>query len=314
MRLVARAFVLVLMTGPLGCAALGAGNGTGGTGGEAPGLTVACTNNRSTEIFLVDWVLRVSPGPIESGKPFTATLDGVAVFDEGLLDAAQTAFTGGVKESNLVDLMATVHVRSGATGDDVVLRPEPIPYQCDFDRKACDLANDVIVSDDPFDAPGLRANTDCEPISKANPCGRFVLLPISSDCRPGGICASLGKLDQCANGFCITAGLPIDLQQATGHYTAGVEGNVLFGWDDESTGATVQEGGPNDGTWILPEADYFEPTGPNSFRATVLGVEAALECTMGVNCKDFGVGCQDILPSRTPDSELIAFPIQMEAP
>jgi len=302
------------MGAAVGCASID--DGTGGTGGEAPGPTVACTNSETSDIGLLDWELSVSPDqPIESGEPFTATLDGIALFDEGFLDAAQDVLPGGVQEVDLVDLSATVHVRSGATGDDVILALDPIeyPYGCFRGRNACDPANDVL--DDPPDPPGLRGNTDCEPISATNPCGRFILLPTSSDCEPGGVCADLGKTDQCENNrFCITAGLPLQLQEATGHYTAAAEGEVLFGWDDESTGAIIQEGGPNDGTWILPEADYYAPTGPNAVRLTVRGIPVAVECTMGVNCQDFEVGCRDSLPSPTPDSELISCRIQTEAP
>jgi hypothetical protein len=296
-----------------GCASID--DGTGGTGGEAPGPTVACTNSETTVTSLLDWQLTVSPSPdpIESGEPFTATLDGIALFDEGFLDAAQE-LPGGVQEVDLVDLSATVHVRLGATGDDVILTPDPIqyPYVCFRSRNACNPANDVL--DDPPDPPGLRGNTDCEPIGAANPCGRFIILPTSSD---GGVCANLEKTEQHDdNGFCITGDGSIELQEATGHYTAAAEGLVLFGWDDQSTGATIQEGGPNDGTWILPEADYYADTGPNALRVTVRGIPVALECTMGVNCMDpdSGIDCAAALPSPTPSSALISFPIQTEAP
>ena len=319
-RLLPMAFVLFLPMGAVaGCASID--DGTGGTGGEAPGPTVACTNSETTAISLLDWQLTVSPSPdpIESGEPFTATLDGIALFDEGFLDRAQE-LPGGVQELDLVDLSATVHVRLGATGDDVILTPDAIqyPYVCFRGRNACNPANDVL--DDPPDPPGLRGNTDCEPVSAANPCGRFILLPISNDCAPGGVCAGKDKTgpgSQCdRNDFCVTRGAPLQLQKATGQYTAAVEGSVLFGWDDQSTGATIQEGGPNDGTWILPEADYYADTGPNALRVTVRGLPVALECTMGVNCMDpdSGIDCAAALPSPTPSSALISFPIQTEAP
>jgi len=262
----------------------------------------------------------VSPEPIESGQPFTATLGGTALFDESFLDAAQDAFAGGVKEVDMVEFKATVHVRSGATGDDVVLELEPIPYQCFRSRTACDPVNDVLA--DPPKPPGLRGNTECEPVSDANPCGRFIALPISSDCEPGGLCDDLGKIgpaSQCDNNrFCITGGLPLALQEATGRYTADIDKTeVLFGWDDQGTGATLQEGGPDDGTWILPPAIYAAPTGPNGFRATVRGLPGALECTMGVNCADpdLGTRCFDpLLSSPTPNEALVSFPIQTEMP
>jgi len=286
-----------------------------------PGPTVTCRNTSTDDISFLNWELIVRPDPIESGEPFTAILGGNAVFNESFLDTAQTVIPGGVEEVNLVGLKATVHVRSGATGDDVVLTVDPAlydGYQCSFDKSPCDLANDVL--DDPPRAPGLRGNTDCdEPaVSPANPCGRFVSLPTSRDCFPEGICDGLGKAgpdSQCElNGFCVTGDLPLRLQEDTGQYTAATnKTEVLFGWDDESTGATIEEEGRNEGTWILPEADYYAATGPNGFRITVAGFPVALECTMGVDSQGpHGVDSFDPLSSPTPNSELITFPIQTE--
>jgi len=318
LRLVARVFVLLLLlaTGVVvGCAALGEGNGTGGTGGEAgPGLSLACTNSETDEISLVDWELTVSPNPdpIESGRPFTATLDGAAVFEESYMDAGHEALPEGLLEINMVDFNATVQVRSGATGPDVILEPD-IPYECDHDRKACSPDNDLP------SVPGLVGNADCEPVSAANPCGRFLLAPLSKDCVPDGVCASRGKTgpgSQCElHGSCITGGVRIELQETTGQYTADAQGTVLFGWDDQSTGATIEEEGPNKGTWVLPEADYYEPTGPTAFRVTSVGYPVAAECTMGVDCMDpdSGVDCLDSLPSPTPNAALISFRIRAEA-
>jgi hypothetical protein len=130
----------------------------------------------------LSWELEVSPTRIQSGEPFTATLDGVVVVDETVLDLAQTAVPGGVTEVNLVDLNATVHVRSGAAGDDVTLTTEPIPYRCDEGRAACDPA-----SDDLSGVPGRRSNTDCQPEETTNPCGRFVPMPTSSRPATAGL-------------------------------------------------------------------------------------------------------------------------------
>jgi hypothetical protein len=276
-------------------------------GEDWPIVTVACMNNQDeTVVSILDWQLLVSVAkPIESGERFSATLDGVALFDEAFLDDAQPFFAGGVKEIDLVDLNATVHVRSGTTGDDdVVLTVEAIPYQCERVRTSCDPANDLP------SVPGRRGNTDCQPESATNPCGRFLLLPISSNCDPGGLCASLGKTgpdSQCElNAFCITGDLRIQLEEARGQYTASTQGDVFFGWDDESTGATIQQGGPNDGTWNLPAAVYENPTGPNGLRLTVGGIPVALECTMGVGSTD----APDFLSSPSPDSALVRLPIQ----
>jgi len=314
--------MMSLMAGTLGaCASLDAtppvDGGTGGTG--LPPVTVACTNDVTPDISLLDWELGVSADPIKSGEPFTATLDGFAVFGEAFLDAAQDSFPGlGVREVNVVELNATVLVRTGASGSVVVLTLDPteLPYQCERSKTACDPEHDVL--GDPPDPPGLRANTDCEPVSVANVCGRFVDLPISMECDPDGTCDKKGKAvtpdSQCeVNGFCVTDGVKLPLQAVpAAQYTASDQEKVLFGWDDQNTGATeLEEGGPDDGTWILPPAVYDKPAGPNGIRVTVRGAPVALECTMGVDCMgDLGTGCVSALSSPTPDSALVALPIE----
>jgi hypothetical protein len=280
---------------------------------EVPIVTVACANNLTEDQAILEWQLEVFPNPIqiESDEPFSATLGGVVVFPEEFLDQAQPLIPGGVEEVNLVALNATVHVRSGASGPDVVLtvEPERDEYECAQTPTPCDPANDLP------SVPGLVGNTDCEGESPLNPCGRFVRLPTSGDCDAGGICDGLNKTgpsSQCElNDFCITGDLELPLGNETGRYTADSEGHVLFGWDDgESTGATVQEGGPNDGTWILPDAIYGEEPGPVSLRLTVGRVQVALECTMGCDSKGpCGVGSLDFRSSPTPNDELIRFPI-----
>jgi len=314
MRLVAKAFVLFLAMGPVvGCANLGSDDGTGGTG--SPVLTVGCTNNIvPTTVFISDWELQVSADSIEAGKPFTADLSGVAVIDEDILDRAQALVRGGVREIDLVDLNATVHVRSGALGTDEILEPKAISYQCFRDRSACDHANDLP------SVPGRVGNTDCEGESPLNPCGRFVEVPTTTECNPGGTCAARGKtgpLSQCeTNDFCVIGDLRIPLEKKPNEYTANVRGEVLFGWDDENTDATIKEDEPNKGTWVLPPAVYEVDTGPNGVRFTAPGVEVAFECTMGVNCADpvLGVGCSGFLSSRTPDEALISLEIETEVP
>jgi len=285
--------------------------GTGGSGGGAAGanaITVACIGN-PTITWLLDWELMVRAEAIESGEPFSASLDGTAVLEEEYLDSMQLAIPGGVRQVNLVDINAAVHVRSGATGADVTLTAEPTEYECNIGGTACDPTNDLP------SLPGLVGNTDCQPESDLNPCGRFIVLPTSTDCTPGGVCAGLGKAgpaSQCdLNAFCVTGGLRLPLEEALGQYTADSQGDVLFGWDDQSTGASIQEGGPNDGTWILPLPAYTDPVGPIGLRVTVGGIPVALECTMGVDSKGpLGVDSLDYLSSPTPSSALISFPIR----
>jgi len=262
-----------LMVGPLaGCA----NPPLEPTGSKA--ITVICRNSIVGSPSLLDWELRVTTLPIESGEPFTAEFDGVAVFDEAFLDAAQLVV--GLKEVNLIDLKATVRVLEGATGDDVILTSELNTYECFSGGEECDPVNDDVTG-----VPGRRSNTDCQPEETTNPCGRFVPAPISTDCDPGGVCAELGKMGQCSdNEFCITGDLRLELKRDWGEYTADSQGHVLFGWADESTGAPI-EGPPT----------FEDPTGPLGVRLGVSILAVALECVMR---------------SDKPDEELISFPIQ----
>jgi hypothetical protein len=265
-------------------------------------VTLGCTNSVSAAVAILPFDLTVDPPAIVSNVGITAALDGVAQFSEGFLDAAQTAIPGGVTRVNLIDLRATVRLRAGGAGPNVTLLTEPIAYAC-AQGGACNPANDLA------SVPGSRANTDCQPQGSFNPCGRFVDVSISADCAGGGVCAGLGKSAQCtANGFCVTGGLPLPLQGANGTYSVDASGQMRFGWDDASTGATVGV----DGTWTLPAAIFTAPTGPNGLRVNAGGLSVALECTMGVDSNDpvYGVGVAG-KSSPAPDALLVSFPIQV---
>jgi len=249
---------------------------------DSPSKTVpvACKNSVTEDTSILDWELTVMALPIESGEPFAATLDGAALFSETFFDSAQTALPGGAKELNLIEVKTTVHVRSGATGDDVVLTidPDPYEYQCFFGRAECDPANDLP------SVPGRRGNADCEPQADTNPCGRFVPIPTSTNCAPGGVCADLHKTgpgSQCSdNEFCVTGGLRLELERALSEYVADSQGKVLFGWAEGSTGEMPMD---------------TDPIGPIGLRVGVGPLVVALECVM---------------PASTPDSELISLPIE----
>ena len=91
MRLVATASVLLLVGAPIfGCAELSP------TADTPPVVSVACANDILGDVAVLDWELIVSHEPIESGKPFDATLSGFAVFGESFLDDSQPLFSGGV--------------------------------------------------------------------------------------------------------------------------------------------------------------------------------------------------------------------------
>jgi len=297
-------------------------------------IWVSCSNNLIDVTpanvqfqSLLPWELTVDvgSGPILGGEPFGATFSAVAGFDEYFLYAAQ-GIAGGVSRAELIDLRATVHVRRGVTdGEDVTLGYAEIPWTCRYDRNgqeepdgdfpACSAENDKLDGSND-DCIGLGGQTDPQ-----NVCGRFVKIPTSSDCEPGGECErrgdpwpqSISPLEQCEmNGFCVIGPVEVPLTGALDGYVAADSGHVLFGWDDVSTGARVDQSyGRNDGVWILPEAVFEDPPGPNGMRWRIGDVEVAMECTMGVGSwGPFGVRSWNNMTSPAPDHALISFPIQ----
>lgn len=268
-------------------------------------LTLACTNSVTPAAQFFTFELAVDPSPVISGQTVIADLDGVARLSEAFLDTLQTSVVGGVDKLSLADSKVTVHLRAGGTGGDVTLDNNSIVHTCDFDGAFCTPLNDLP------SVPGARGNTDCVPTGAFNPCGRFMDVPLSTDCAPGGVCDGLGKLvSQCLlNNFCVTGELPVPLDGATQSYVAAASGEMLFGWDDASTGATLDV----DGTWLLPPATYTFPlVAPNAFLLNAAGLEIALECTMAVDSADpvYGVGVP-AKSSPTPDALLLSFPIQV---
>ena len=284
-----------------------------GNGSKTEKLTVGCTNNVTTVVSVLEWELTVDPGPgpIVGGEPFAADLRGVAVFDDVFLDGALEALPG-LTRVDVLQLQGTVHVREGVTSEmrDVVLTSEPIPPTCTYDENGnagIEAGTFPACSPDADHPDG--SNPGCTGLEgmpvPQNPCGQFLTFPISSDCAPGGECDVLDKPAlQCAvSGFCVSGPLKVILQGSLEGYRAAPSGNVLFGWDDQSTGAVVdQMGGPNDGGWILPDAVFDEQPGPNSVRVRAAGLPVAIECTMGV-------GNENLL-KPTPARALISFPIQ----
>jgi hypothetical protein len=292
-------------TGGVGGGTGGVGGGTGGVGGSTGGTTVTetvtlgCTNSVTADISILNWDLEVTYPAIAADSEFDVDLTGEAFFDEAFLDAAQGVIPGGITEAGLVAIGATVLVRSGATGDPVLLVDDSdAPFECGIARTACDPANDDA------SVPGSRGNSDCQPQGVFNPCLQYVQIPTSDDCAPGGECETLGKESQCtANDFCVTGPLPLPLSTETGTFTAAAEGPVLFGWDDENTGATIN----GDGTYALPNAVFADPPEPNGLRVSA-GLGVALQCTMAVDSGGpNGVDVPD-QSSPTPDELLLAVP------
>ncbi len=271
---------------------------------QSAGITVGCTNNVTADISILPFVLDVDPGVILSNQSVTADFAGVAEFSEVFLDAAQGAVPGGVTAADLVNLVATVQIRTGGTfASTVGLTNAPLPTTCLIGGTACNPANDGA------SVPGSQPNTDCVPTGTFNPCQALVSIPISSDCAPGGVCDGLGKLtSQCdTNGFCVTGGLPLPLASQTANFTADASGIVNFGFADQGTGATIA----GDGTYNLPAAVFTGPTQLNEIKVNASGLSVALVCTMAVDAGGpNGVGVPD-LASPTPTSLLNTFNIQV---
>lgn len=125
---------------------------------------------------------------------------------------------------------------------------------------------------------GTGGNTDCIPTGGFNLCLRFLALP-TTDVEAE--CEALGepKITQFAdNGFCITGPLPLPLEAQEVTYAAAPSGNMLFGWDDVNTGATVKD----DGSYALPPAIFPDPVEPNGLRVSAI-LSVALQCTMAVD-------------------------------
>jgi hypothetical protein len=239
---------------------------------------VACKNSITVDRSFLPSLLTITPPAAWKADPTetdTWRIGGEAVFDKQFLDAAQGAIPGGIKEADLVDLKWTAQARAGATMDDVTLTNRPIPYSCTLDRNiGCDPAKDAA------SIPGKRPNSDCTPMGTFNPCGRFVDLPISDDCGPGGVCETVGALHQCeTNGFCISDQLRIPLEEQEVEVTPHSAGAYfVLGWHE-----FPNRGAYPDGTYILPTAVFTEPTGPVSFRVNAAGLSIALECMLGGN-------------------------------
>jgi hypothetical protein len=274
-------------------------------------ITVGCTNNVTGDVTILPIVLTVTPqAPVIAGTVVPVKYSGLIVFPEPYTAGAQPAAPGLVPSVDLVDLQATVHVRSGATAGDVTLTNPPLPKTClivlGTEPTSCDPANDGA------SVPGFRPNTDCVPTGSFNPCQQRIAVPSSADCAPGGTCEMLGpeKVQQCAiNGFCFTGGLPIPFAEVSTTITPDASGVVSFGWDDQSTGATLNP----DGTWNLPPAVFTNPTGPTGVKINDTGLSIALECTMAVDSNG-PYGPVPPVPDKsspTPTSQLLQFNIQV---
>jgi hypothetical protein len=294
-------------------------------------IELGCSNNVDDDIpSLLSWELTVNPTAIVGGEPFHASVEAVARFSEYFLNVAQQSVP--VNRVQIVELHATVHVRRGVTDSaeesDVTLTfadaRTPIPWTCryDGDGNTVFLGDEFPTCTEDNNNPD-DSNEDCTGLSGAphpdNPCGQFINIPTSTDCD---VCESLGDpfpgldlspLELCEkNEFCVAGPQDVALQRDQQEFAAADSGYVLFGWDDASTGAEIdQTSGPNDGAWDLPPAIFDETAGPNAMRFAAGEKQIALECTMATSSFAwFGVESRDDLASPAPDHLLISFPIQ----
>jgi len=259
-------------------------NGTGGGGGDVPGdenITVGCANNASDFILILNWQLFVEPeGTVTANAEFTAEIEGVAFFSKAFLDAGLALFPG-LTRASLTAVSATVSVRSGATGDDVVLVAPEIDGECSRVPAECEV------------------DSDCAGFDFGEFCARYIELPISKfcdsvafpedgdgtcdeACAPGGVCESfsVGETQCLANDYCVLSDLALQLAPQTATFTAAAEGPALFGWWDDDQAYPKND----DGTYQLPAgAPTTDPVPPLALQVVAGAVPIALECVMAVD-------------------------------
>lgn len=293
-------------------------------------INVMCANGLTPEQSPLPFtlsVLNLNGGtPLVGGSDFSADFTGVGVFPRFFLDGAQGVVPGGVAVAELVELVATVQVRSGASGPDVRLGPD-LTSLLPGPTRLCNFPPDQQCASDLECAGGV-----CEdPVTLVN-------LPISDECESGGLCESLsqtGPGSQCdQNGFCITGGLELELETKSASFTADPgSGQVLFGWADRDVPGLVTCPAPPptcqsptmpDGCYDIPAAIFDGPAAPLGIRVRAGAISVAIQCAMAARggiCAS-GEGCNDWVSSTdcetgpctytddvacpTPDESLIA--------
>ena len=318
---------------------MGGAGGMGGVGGVAfllcnDGLaqtktvSVGCRNNVTSaqSPFPYDLSVRVT-SPIVGGCEFDAELDGVAFFPEFFLDAAQLVICPGVRVAELNDLAAAVQVRSGATGDDVLLGVDadllvpgptrlcnfPADQECaadgDCSGGTCNppiTLQQLPVLDGTPNTPG-GCDIDSCPTAGPPDCDCSACLDVDVDrgtCTAGqsGTPACTKEKQCLTNGFCISGPLTLELEGQTGSYTARAPGSqVMWGWADKGvpelflcpTEGKCPFSYHVDGCYQLPEAAFSSPAEPIGIRLGVGSLSVAIQCAMaedGGECEDGGAG------------------------
>ena len=263
-------------------------------------MTVGCSNNVTGDVSILDFLMDVDPGPMSPNSAFTADLGGTAAFVESFLDASQSVVPGGVRSAQVISVAASVAVRSGATGADVVLGADfsALENRCSLTGGSCTGAPGqgdcfVIPSVSNLCTPGFADVPVIEGVpNTANGCTQPAPgTPVPdcdcsvceakdpTGCRAGDPDVPCTKGDQCnTNGFCVDGGLPLALTSAVGNYTAGPSGaDILFGWYDGLAPPVAP------GLLSLPAAVFAQPAAPLGVRVSAGGLFVALQCLMGVD-------------------------------
>ncbi len=304
-----------------GMGGVGGDGGMGGTGGvdgieKIKVISLGCANSSPIgfQSILSAELSVTAPDPVAASSEFSASVGGTATFPESFLDAAQAVIMGGLQQAELEELQYIAQVRSGATGDDVMLAADVdaltpgLVVGCAIvpEDGPCDPANDV----DPED-PNM-GNTDCQPVFEGNGCLSRILVdvPTSDDCAPDGVCDMLGKAgpeSQCdINEFCVTGDLDVPLLATTQSYTADATGPVLFGWAD--TGLSNNTYDETEMLYTLPKPIATLPV-EQGLKVNA-GLVVSIECVMGVDGGEDPMNAENTLVGLTPDGELIDFAVQ----
>ena len=266
-------------------------------------MTTGCSNNVTGDVSILDFNMDVDAGTLGPGLVFSADLDGTAAFVETFLDAAQAVVPGGVRSAQVIDVAASIAVRSGATGPDVELGADfsVLDNRCTLTGASCTGVTDPPSGGDCLQIPSVVNNcaqgfadvpvTEGIPLS-AGGCTQPALgTPVPDcdcagcenqdpvGCRPGDPDVPCTKGDQCnTNGFCVAGDLKLELTANKGNYTAGASGDtILFGWYDGLTPPVAP------GLLSLPAAVFATPPSPLGVRVSAGGLFVALQCLMAVD-------------------------------
>ena len=306
-------------------------DGMGGIGGtdyplcnegmaQTKTVGVGCTNNVTIAQtpFPYDLSIQVT-SPIVGGCSFEAELDGVGFFPEFFLDTAQSVICPGLRVAELKDFAATVQVRSGATGDDVVLGIDldtlvpgptrlcnfPADQECSDDadcsggvcRPPVNLQELPVLEGTPNSEGGCDVGA-CPVVAGALPdcdCSACLALDVDAGtCTEGQAGTSeCAKENQCrTNGFCISGPLTVELAAVTGSYTARAPGGqVLWGWADKNVpdltlcpadSPKCPSSFPQfvDGCYQIPVAVATADPEPIGIRLGAGRLDVAIQCAM----------------------------------